>query len=174
MGDVERKASSHCISMRISRDSYGRGICKTQFICQPRKYDRQGIQEDTEELNAQAFGDLLIAQMDKSCFQAIQNCKTSEYKKGSDRLAWEALCAMEQPKTNQMVVMLKSHYHTCKMKRNTDPNQWITSLESIHACIIEQGNDIPELEFKEHIAANLGLDYAQEAKQWLQIGLHRI
>ena len=70
--------------------------------------------------------------------------------------------------------MLKSQFHTCKMKRNTDPNQWITSLESIRARIIEQGNDIPELEFKEHIAANLGLDYAHEAKQWLQIGLHRI
>ena len=81
---------------------------------------------------------------------------------------------MKQPKTNQMVVIMKSQFHTCKMKRNTDPNQWITSLESIHASFIEQGNNIPELEFKEHIAVNLGLDYAQEAKQWLQIGLHKI
>lgn len=32
---------------------------------------------------------------------------------------------MKQPKTNQTVVMMKSQFHTCKMKRNTDPNQWI-------------------------------------------------
>ena len=140
------------------------------------KYDRRGIKkiQKNQELNAQAFKGLLITQLDKSCFQVIWNCKTSEYKKGSARLAWEAFCAMKQPKINQMVVMLKSQFHTCKMKRNTDPNQWITSLESIRAHIIEQRNNNPELEFKEHIAANLGLDYAQEAKQWLQIGLHRI
>jgi len=38
-------------------------------------------------------------------------------------------------------------------------------LESICACIIEQGNDIPELEFKENISANLRIDFTLEAKQ---------
>ena len=76
---------------------------------------------------------------------------------------------MKQKKTNQAVVMLKSQFHTCKMKINTDPNQWINSSESNSAHIIEQGNDILELKSKERISANLGLDYVQEAKQWLQI-----
>jgi len=64
-----------------------------------------------QELNALAFSELLIAQLDKSCFQVVRNCKTSDFKKGSVKNAWESLCVMKQPKTNQTVVMLKRQFH---------------------------------------------------------------
>ena len=119
--------------------------------------------QNNQELNAQALQGLLIAQIDKSCFQVVWNCKTSEYKKGSARLAWEALCTIKQPDESDSSDVEEPVPYV-QDERNTDPNQWITSLESIHSHIIAQGNDILELDFNEHITGNLGLDYAQEAK----------
>ena len=86
MGDVEREKIL-AIAYQCGYQEILMGVASVK----PDSYVRPTNMTDEEykkiqknqELNAQAFGDLLIAQLDKSCFQVIWNCKTSEYKKGS-------------------------------------------------------------------------------------------
>ena len=121
-GRCGRNTSSYHISTRVSRDPDGRDLI---HMSHQRIWLTRHTKDPKESrVKCSSHNDILITQLEKSCFQVVRNCRTSEYKKGSGRLAWEAWCTMKQPKTNHRIVMLKSQFIMCKMMRDRDPNQW--------------------------------------------------
>ena len=110
--------------------------------------DSETIDETTTELirlqeaNENAYEDLILSINTKTkagevAFAIIKGCKTADYSDGNAFLAWTRLSDKFASKSTPSLLKLKKEFTNSVMKRNEDPDEWITGLEATQNRIAE-------------------------------------
>ncbi len=124
-----------------------------------------------QKLNRQAMDQLLLC-MDttkttgKIAFRIIKGCKGGEYKHGLASLAWSRLKTKFEPRGSTSLLKLKREFNQLRMKKDEDPEEWITKLEEIQERIndMETKITISDDEVISQIITNLPKEYKLEQK----------
>ena len=119
-------------------------------------------QEEIENLNDIDFNDLILSCDEEISFSIVAEATTIERPDGDACLAWKRLSAKYEPKTGTSMVLLKKEFNKCALKKNQDPDEWITELERIRTRLRFHilNNLTPEYDnVVENIENRLGEDY---------------
>ena len=133
----------------------------------PKASDPAPISEEDKkisDLNEDAYGDLISA-MDlkkeggKVAFNVIKGTKNQEYPNGNVQAAWKALEDKYNPKTAPSLSKVHKEFYGAKLKRNKDPDVWITYLEDLRTQLADMVAPVDDRQFIIQIMNNLPKDY---------------
>jgi hypothetical protein len=74
-------------------------------------------------------------------------------------MAWERLKNKFEPSSAPSLVKLEKQFRQCSLKKEQDPDIWITELEDYRMRLEELGSSISDNQFILHILNNMTEDY---------------
>ena len=116
------------------------------------------------ELNEIAYTELILSidvktSNGKIAFNLVKGCKSKDYVDGNAATAWERLKNKYEPISAPSMVKLEKQFRDLSLKKNQDPEVWITELEDLRVRLEEMGSNISDDQFMIHILNNLTSDY---------------
>ena len=116
------------------------------------------------ELNEIAYTELILSidvktSSGKIAFNLVKGCKSKDYVDGNAATAWERLKNKYEPISAPSMVKLEKQFRDLSLKKNQDPEVWITELEDLRVRLEEMGSNISDDQFMIHILNNLTSDY---------------
>ena len=112
----------------------------------------QKKQYNNYKMNTRAYADLLqCCIQDIVSFGIVDTAKDEDLKNGNMALAWKWLSEKFAGRNNAEKMKLNES----RMKKNEDPEVWITNLERLRQRIAECGKTIDDNELIMHILYNL-------------------
>ena len=118
----------------------------------------------TADLNELAYTELILSIDDKTssgkvAFNLVKACKNKDYVDGNAFMAWERLKNKFEPVSAPSLVKMEKQFRQCALKKNQDPEIWITELEDLRMKLEELGSSISDNQFMIHILNNMTSDY---------------
>ena len=116
------------------------------------------------ELNEIAYSELILSidiktSSGKVAFNLIKGCKSKDYPDGNAALAWERLKNKYEPISAPSLVKLEKQFRELSLKKDEDPEVWITQLEDLRVRLEAMDSIISDNQFMVHILNNLTSEY---------------
>jgi gag-polypeptide of LTR copia-type len=116
------------------------------------------------ELNEIAYTKLILSidiktSSGKVAFNLIKGCKSKNYSDGNAAVARERLKNKYEPISAPSLVKLEKQFRELSLKKDEDPEVWITELENLRVRLEAMDSSISENQFMIHILNNLTSDY---------------
>jgi hypothetical protein len=116
------------------------------------------------ELNEDAYSDLVLSidtttSAGKVAFSYVRGTKSADYKDGNAAVAFSRLTNKYAPKTAPSLAKTNRLFYQAKLKKQADPDIFITHLEGIRTTIGEMDSFITDKQFIMHVMNNLNKDY---------------
>ena len=133
----------------------------------------EDYETDTEEgkklmiaadMNELAYTELILSIDDKTsngkvAFNLVKGCKNKDFVDGNANLAWERLRNKFEPQSAPSLVKMEKQFRQCALKKDQDPDVWITQLEDYRMKLEELGSSILDSQFILHVLNNMTSDY---------------
>jgi len=120
-------------------------------------------EEDIAEKNDVGYGKLILA-MDteksggKVAFNIVKATKTTQYADGNIWEAWRRLKKKYETQTAPTLAKLHKMFYKVKLKKNVDPDVFITYLEDLRIRMESMGSAVTDKQFMLHVLSNLNKD----------------
>ena len=129
----------------------------------------QKKQYNNYKMNTRAYADLLqCCTQDIVSFGIVDTAKDEDLKNGNTALAWKRLSEKYAGRNNAEKMKLIKQLNESRMKKNEDPDVWITNLERLRQRIAECGKTIDDNELIMHILYNLPSVYDNINDQYMK------
>jgi gag-polypeptide of LTR copia-type len=89
----------------------------------------------------------------------VKGCKYKDYVNSNALLAWECLKNKFEPVSASSLVKLEKQFSQCALKKNQDPEIWLTELEDLRMKLEDLGSSITDNQFMIHILNNMTTYY---------------
>ena len=123
-------------------------------------------------MNTRAYADLLqCCIQDIVSFGIIDTAKDKNLANGNSALAWKRLSKKFAGRNNAEKMKLIKQFNESHMKKNEDPDVWITNMERLRQRIAECGKTIADDELIMHILYHLPSEYDNLNDQYLKISM---
>jgi hypothetical protein len=89
----------------------------------------------------------------------VKGFENKDYADGNASMAWERLKNKFEPQSAPSFVKMEKQFTQCALKKDQDPDIWITELEDYRMKRNELGSSISENQFILHILNNMTAEY---------------
>lgn len=133
-----------------------------EFLNEDEEGDMSKIK--LRQLNELAYDDLILS-MDtttasgKVAFNLVRAAKSKDYQDGNAMAAYKRLKSKYAPETGPTLTKLHKAFYSSKLKRNSDPDVFITELEDIRVRMEEMSSSMTDEQFMVYVVNNLTKDY---------------
>ena len=124
---------------------------------------------EIREKNESGYTDLILS-MDtetssgKVAFNTVRNSKSKDYEDGNIEVAFKNLRRKYSPKTAPSLAKLHKSFYGAKLKKNVDPDIFITNLEDLRSRMEDMRYDMIDNQFILHVVNNLTEDYMNQVE----------
>ena len=118
----------------------------------------------TEEMNLQAYNDLLLSCQDDITFGIVDEATSERFKEGDARVAWKNLKVKFEPNTGAAKVQLKMEFQQTILEEDEDPDDWINKLQLICRRLTVLGAAVSKDDLMLHILNHLPTTYETTAE----------
>ena len=142
---------------KVPNDTEAQGLSTTRTADKPKL--------DSRAANEKAYEDLLLSidgktTKGKIAFRIVKGAKSTDFKDGNARQAWERLCKKYDSKSVTKRLMLRRKFEEMKLKSaSKDPDLFITELEEIQSQLAETKSFLTDEQLLEHVLNNLPKEY---------------
>ena len=117
-----------------------------------------------KDLNEDAYSDLVLSidtttSAGKVAFSYVRGTKSPDYEDGNAAIAFKRLTNKYAPKTAPSLAKINREFYQAKLKKQVDPDFFITKLESLRTMMGEMDSHITDKQFIMHVMNNLNKDY---------------
>ena len=95
-------------------------------------------QKKSKRLNRLAYNELILSCTDKKSFAIVKAAKTTKYKSGNAKIAWDNLKIKFEPNTGAELIDINQDYMNLEMESGTDPEDFITELDELREKMAEE------------------------------------
>jgi hypothetical protein len=130
--------------------------------------------EDEDEykiqvLNEDAYSDLIMSidtttSAGKVAFSLVRGTKSAHYEDGNEQIAFTRLTNKYAPKTAPSLAKTNRLFYQAKLKKQVDPDIFITYLEGLQATMADMESFITDKQFIMHVMNNPNKDYDNTVK----------
>jgi hypothetical protein len=112
-------------------------------------------------MNELAYTELILSIDDKTsnakvAFNLVKGWKNKDYAGRNARMAWERLRNKFEPSSSPSLVEIEKQFLHCSLKKEQDPDIWITELEDYRMRLEELGSSISDNQFFTYTQQNDG------------------
>ncbi len=135
----------------------------------PKSSDILDPDEDEDKLkirvlNEDAYSDLVMSidtttSAGKVAFSLVRGTKSADYEDGNAEIAFARLTNKYAPKTAPSLAKTNRLFYQAKLKKQVDPDIFITYLEGLRATMGDMESFITDKQFIMHVMNNLNRDY---------------
>jgi hypothetical protein len=112
------------------------------------------------DMNKLAYTELILLIEDKTssgkvAFNLVKGSKNKDYASGNASMAWERSKNKFEPSSAPSLVKLEKQFRQCSLKKEQDPDIWITDLDDYRMRLEELGSSISDHQLILHILNNM-------------------